>query len=151
MYIFDLTTLSPAGVPLVEDYASLLSSDGLEALLSEGQAPGAYSLAGGASSFAEGVQICLDTGVCLGLLRLHDGFCFNGLCYTLTLAGDELQLVVSGDATERVEGLSAGAGETTSFPGKSPWLTTGYSFWMSWRGCPRPPSRRSGGRWKTGR
>ncbi|MBO4345936.1 MAG: hypothetical protein J5833_09270, partial [Victivallales bacterium] len=109
MFTLDMTSLDPSDTPIVGSLSELEDTE-FKATLSAEQPVGTYSLVGGASGFTGGVQICLDSGICIGRLGVNDGFCYEGVCYSLLVEGGTLKLIVCGDETEYTSGVAVSSG-----------------------------------------
>ena len=93
---FDISALDPETVLLVNDLSIVQGTPDFTLTVSDLQADGKYSLAGGATGFDKTITVFNTSGTELGTISIADGTKdIGGVKYTLALDGSELTVTVS--------------------------------------------------------
>ena len=93
---FDISTVAADELPLVDDLSLVGGTPDFTITIAAAQAKGTYSLAEGATGFAETVTVFRDDGTELGALSVGSALSVDDYTYILDLDDSLLSLAVSG-------------------------------------------------------
>jgi autotransporter passenger strand-loop-strand repeat protein len=102
---FDISALAPETVLLVNDLSIVQGTPDFTLTVSDLQADGKYSLAGGATGFDKTITVVNTLGATLGTISIADGTKdIGGVKYTLALDGSDLSVTIAGGVGNVITG-----------------------------------------------